>query len=137
MILLRSHSENQEIITVPKNCCQNFFFLHTCKYKSSLCITTNKYNVIYSRTLNKFTDSVTSADSEMTSTQTKKPLHLVSTYLQNKKNKKSLNNPLNCLSDTYESISIPPKLSTISKNISNFFTNRYYFEVSNVTNQTK
>ena len=72
MNLLRSHSENQEIITVPKNCCQNFFFLHTCKYKSSLCTTNNKYNVIYSRTLNKITDSVASADSEMTSTQTKK-----------------------------------------------------------------
>ena len=72
MNLLRSHSENQEIISVPKNCCQNFFFPHTCKYKSSLCITTNKYNVIYSQTLNKFTDSVASADSEMNSTQTKK-----------------------------------------------------------------
>ena len=48
------------------------FFPHTCKYKLSLCITNNKYNVIYSRTLNKITDSVTSADSEMTSTQTKK-----------------------------------------------------------------
>ena len=72
MNLLRSHLENQEIITVPKNCCQNFFFPHTCKYKSSLCITNNKYNVIFSRTLNKITDSVTSVDSEMTSTQTKK-----------------------------------------------------------------
>ena len=81
----------------------------------------------------------------MTSTQTKKEAtsHLVSTYLQSKKKflkklkKLSLNNPLNCLSNTYGSISIPPKLSTISKNIYNFFTNRYYFEVSNVTNQTK
>ena len=52
----------------------------------------------------------------MTSTkQTKKPLHLVNTYLQPKNPKLSLNNPLNCLSSTYGTISIPPKLSTISK----------------------
>ena len=137
MNLLRSHSENQEIISVPKNCCQNFFFPHTCKYKSSLCITTNKYNVIYSRTLNKFTESVTSADSEMTSTQTNKEATSLGKHIFTKKKNLSLNNPLNCLSDTYVSIIIPPKLSTISKNISNFFTNRYYFEVSNFTNQTK